>query len=167
MYKNQNSFMFNINTILVPSILIAISLLPSADLYGQFFTKVTDGSNPIVSNVGPTGYSGVSWIDIDSDGDLDLFINNSFLYLNEGSGTFSRLSSTLGSGQGVALGNGQTWGDYDNNGNVDVYIASLSSKLYRSNGDNTFSSITSGDIGDSFGNRGWSPTWAISSRRGR
>ena len=55
MFKNQDSFMFNINAILVPIILISISLLHSADLYGQFFTKVTDGSNPIVSDVGQAG----------------------------------------------------------------------------------------------------------------
>lgn len=95
MFKNTICCKFYINPFFITLILSAHLLPSSVDVYGQFFTKVTDGSNPIVTDNGPTGYSGVSWVDFDSDGDHDLFINNSFLYLNEGSGTFSRLSSIL------------------------------------------------------------------------
>ena len=158
MYKDHNSFTFNINTVLILLMLLLISVLPSTDLYGQFFTKVTDGNNHIVTDTGPSGYSGASWIDIDSDGDLDLFINNSFLYRNDGGGTFVRLITTLGSGQALVTGNGQTWGDFDNDGDIDVFIVGSTSKLYSNNGDNTFSTVTSGDIGNA--NRGWTGTWA-------
>ena len=136
------------------------TLLFSTLLSGQVFTKITDTANPIVNDPGPGGYSGASWIDYDNDDDLDLFINNTFLYRNDGSGVFAKITSTLGATQAIATGNGQTWGDYDNDGNIDVFIASTTSTLYRNNGNGTFKSITGGDIGNATANRGWAAAWA-------
>jgi len=113
-----------------------------------------------VSDLGPGGYSGTSWIDIDGDDDLDLFINNTFLFRNDGNGVFVKITSTLGATQPVSTGNGQTWADYDNDGDIDVFISSLTSILYQNQGSGTFTPITKGDIGESVANRGWAATWA-------
>jgi len=136
------------------------TLLFSTLLSAQVFTKITDTANPIVSDPGPSGYSGASWIDYDNDDDLDLFINNTFLYRNNGNGVFTKITSSLGATQSTATGNGQTWGDYDNDGNIDVFISSATSLLYQNQGDGTFQSITTGDIGNSTANRGWASAWA-------
>lgn len=93
--------------------------------------------------------SGVAWGDFDNDGDLDLFVNNgsgqqSFLYRNNGNGTFTNVSAQSGitlasDGQGVA------WCDYDNDGDLDLYAANYGGKpdyLYRNNGDGTFTEVS-------------------------
>ena len=65
-----------------------------------------------------------SWVDIDQDGDFDLFVANgnvslqaNALYLNDGSGTFTRTESP-GLTTHTALSNGSVWADYDNDGRV-------------------------------------------------
>jgi hypothetical protein len=92
--------------LLVAAFLIEVS-------FGQTFIKITDPSNPIVNSAGPSGYSGSSWVDFDNDNDLDLFINNSKLYRNDGNETFVELTTDLGNGQNLVTGNGHSWGDYD------------------------------------------------------
>jgi hypothetical protein len=128
----------------------------------QTFTKITDPNNPIVTDSGPDGYSGASWIDFDNDDDLDLFINNTKLYRNDGNGTFVSLTTTLGTGQPITsqiIGNGNSWADFDNDGDLDVFISSANSYLYRNDGGGNFTQITSGEIGNGFANRGWSCAW--------
>jgi hypothetical protein len=72
--------------------------------YSQTFTKIIDPANPIVNPPGPSGYSGASWVDFDNDNDLDLFVNNSKLYRNDGNETFVELTTDLGSGQNLVTG---------------------------------------------------------------
>jgi hypothetical protein len=139
--------------LLVAAFLIEVS-------FGQTFIKITDPSNPIVNSAGPSGYSGSSWVDFDNDNDLDLFINNSKLYRNDGNETFVELTTDLGNGQNLVTGNGNSWGDYDNDGDLDCFISSANSFLYRNDGNGTFTKITGGDIGDGLANRGWSCAWA-------
>ena len=65
------------------------------------------------------------WIDIDHDGDMDLFYSDSkgfFLYKNE-SGTFS--PTPLESNGRQRKSNKLTMGDYDNDGDLDVFSASV------------------------------------------
>ena len=67
---------------------------------GHFnFTKITSDT---VSNCGGNSFSS-AWADIDNDGDLDLFVTNSFgtttlwpnfLFLNNGNGSFTRVGNT-------------------------------------------------------------------------
>lgn len=145
------------NTLL--QIILFIAFLMASG-YGQTFTKITDPNNPIVNPPGPSGYSGSSWVDFDNDNDLDLFINNSKLYRNDGNETFVELTTDLGNGQNLVTGNGNSWGDYDNDGDLDCFISGANSFLYRNDGGGTFVKITNGDIGDGFANRGWSCAWA-------
>jgi len=87
------------------------------------FTRVTDDT--IVND---TDFSyGSAWGDYDNDGDLDLFVANdgdtakSRLYINDGSGHFTRLrnSNIVDS---VFFARGCAWADYDNDGDLDLII---------------------------------------------
>lgn len=135
----------------------ALSLVTTSSR-GQTFTKITDPANPIVTDRS-VEYSGAAWVDVDGDRDLDLFVNNSFLYRNEGGGSFTRLSTAIGSGVLPATGNGTTWADYDNDGDLDVYLVSRSSYLYRNDGTGTFTRENAGVIGEGAANRGWAGAW--------
>jgi len=136
----------------------ALLFAPAAPLPAQTFTKNPGFNNPILLDQS-TGYSGAAWIDVQGDGKLDLFVNNSFLYRGNGTGGFVKQTTAIGSGITPATGNGNTWADYDNDGDLDVYIASRNSALYRNDGSGTFALVTDGDIGDLLDNRGWSPAW--------
>jgi hypothetical protein len=101
-----------------------------------------------------------SWVDYDSDGLPDLFLNAwdyssnrqfALLCRNLGNGTFADVSSTTGIVLGPYAGNGEisAWGDYDNDGFID-HLTLPSSRstgpgfLYRNQGDGTFRSV---DVG--------------------
>jgi len=82
-----------------------------------------------------------AWGDYDNDGDLDLFLANvdtlvnSFLYSNNGNGTFTKITT----GNIVNDGGGGTdasWGDYDNDGDLDLFVANWDQNnfLYANNG---------------------------------
>ena len=127
----------------------------------QPFTKITDPSNPIVVDAGSNGFVGASWIDFNSDGRLDLFVNRGFLYRNDGGGNFMRMASHgIGVGQIQALGSGNSWADFDNDGHIDCYYSGGTSQLYRNAGTETFSPVRTSAIADSLAARGWACAWA-------
>ncbi|MDI1234143.1 MAG: FG-GAP-like repeat-containing protein [bacterium] len=131
-------------------ILFTFILAISSNCYGQIFSKVTTTSNPVIADPpSPNPFFGCAWIDIDNDGLLDLFINqNSTIYKNLGGGNFTRLLNAIPSQHTNTTGN--TWADYDNDGYPDCYISTgmpYGSLLYHNNGNNTFSIVTSGQIG--------------------
>jgi hypothetical protein len=72
-----------------------------------------------------------SWSDVDNDGDLDLFVTNSFgtptkltnfFYMNNGNSTFSRVSNA-GMTADSAWSYGCAFADYDNDGFEDLAVA--------------------------------------------
>lgn len=139
---------------------ILLMLLTSA-LYSQSFQKVTDSSNPIVSDPGsPNGsYTGAAWIDFNNDGLQDLYVCRKSIYKNTGNGNFVKVSTLLSNATNVQ---GTSWADFDNDGFIDCYVVSTvanTSLLYRNNGNETFTKISSGDIGDSAYNTGWGCAW--------
>ncbi|MFQ5901689.1 MAG: FG-GAP-like repeat-containing protein, partial [Thermodesulfobacteriota bacterium] len=84
-------------------------------------------------------HSDPSFGDVDNDGDLDLYITsvypgeNSFLYLNNGSGTFRDVSWL--SGTRVKNGWGSAFADIDNDGDLDLAVASREGiHLFSNNG---------------------------------
>jgi hypothetical protein len=101
------------------------------------FTKITSGA--IATDIGNA--HGCSWADYDNDGFLDLVVINrlgpSFLYHNNGDGTFLRVAN----GEAIVTDGGEAfsgaWGDYNNDGFPDLFLAhvqTFNNGLYRNNG---------------------------------
>jgi len=114
--------------------------------------------------------SGVVTGDIDNDGDRDLFVTSyvpavgNFLYLNNGNGTFTEITSSAGiTHQAWSLA--ASMGDYNLDGYLDIYVGNyvetpgglydgdslvgfshdcFANFLYLNNGDNTFTEV--GDL---------------------
>ena len=98
-----------------------------------------------------------TWGDFDNDGNLDLYVTmgiengppvQGILYRNNGDGTFTDITIASGAiNVGGALG--ATWGDYDNDGYLDLYIVNTvhgftqPNRLFRNNGDGTFTDVAS------------------------
>jgi hypothetical protein len=72
--------------------------------------------------------NGVTWGDIENDGDKDLYVTSSggtrfYLYVNNGNGTFSEQAVARGADIGGVFRYGQsaTFGDYDGDGYLDIH----------------------------------------------
>jgi len=117
---------------------------------------------------GPNYYGmGVAWADLDSDGDLDLYVANdghpNSLFRNDG-GRFVNISLATGtaySGNGRAqAGMGVALADYDNDLRVDIFVTNFSqdhNTLYRNEGNGFFADVSghSGLAGSSRPFMGW------------
>lgn len=132
------------------------------------FADVTDPAN--VGNFGAS--TDIAWGDYNNDGFPDLFLVNGLgpgygdkkiLYKNNGDGTFEDIAEKAGI-ENLAFGMCVSLADYDNDGLLDVYFTNnahvmicsgQSNKLYRNNGDDTFSDVTEeagvGDFGNGMG----------------
>ena len=86
------------------------------------FTDVTQQAG-----VGDTGYGlGVAAGDYDSDGDLDLYLNNygpNVLYRNNSDGTFTDVTKQAGVANGSQVGAGTCFLDMDKDGDLDLYVS--------------------------------------------
>jgi len=116
---------------------------------GGRFTDVTRAAG--VYNPDGKGL-GVVWGDYDSDGDPDIYVANdktaSFLYRNNGDGTFTDVALLAGAAFGEdgqpQAGMGTDFGDYDGDGDLDIVKTNLdleNNNLYRNNGDGTFTDV--------------------------
>jgi len=77
--------------------------------------------NTVSANLGYTGsVSGGSFIDVDNDGDLDLFVNETGrLWQNDGDGVYTDITASMGV---TFTGNeSAVWADYDNDGDMDLW----------------------------------------------
>src|SRR5262245_31459179 len=125
---------------------ILISLLLAIRTFADdvTFTKITTG--PV-----PAGVSGAAaaWGDYNNDGWVDLYVTTlngpSYLYCNNGDGTFTSVT-----GVAISAGNvnsfGCAWADFDNDGFPDLIQGgyNLASRLFRNQGDGTFSRVGTG-----------------------
>jgi hypothetical protein len=98
----------------------------------------------------------LTWVDIDNDGDADLFYTAIFgacrLFINEGDLTFTDASEGSGfPADSTHHVDGVCWGDYDRDGFVDAYLCHFNDQYYphqytnwlmRNLGDGTFENVT-------------------------
>ena len=119
---------------------------------GSTFESVSITSSDLTTAI--SAWRMASWVDIENDGDLDIFISNALdtehnaLYRNDGNDSFIRLTAGhIANDQATSYGT--AWGDYNNDGFLDLYIAQSShNALYRNNGDGTFGAIVNAAIVD-------------------
>lgn len=120
-----------------------------------FYENNGDGSFLTLSNIPPVSDGGnsniSSWLDVENDGDLDLFVLNfnqaNFLYLNDGDGNFSRVSSDI-LVTDITPSISAAWGDYDNDSDLDLFVANGGNQnniLYINQGNVTFTKSTFSD----------------------
>jgi hypothetical protein len=130
------------------------SMLWSNDGAGHFVDRAAQAG---VTNLGSKGKAAV-FADYDNDGDPDLYVVNTGpnrLYRNNGDRTFTDVTAGAGVGD-AGRGTSASWGDFDNDGNLDLYVVNYTEcdgsagpdKLYRNNGDGTFTDVTSMLEGD-------------------
>ena len=103
------------------------------------FIDVTTETNLGLTFEGRTPVAG----DYDNDGDLDLFIGavvgESYLFQNDGSGSFQDVTSISGINVSGQV-RGCSWVDYNADGYLDLYVGMLlnTNKYFKNNGDGTF-----------------------------
>ena len=102
----------------------------------------------------PISSETAAWADYDRDGHLDLYlggeydpkspkaINKGRLYHNNGNGTFTDVAEQAGV-LNERFCRGMSWGDFDNDGDPDLYLSNQGqpNRLYRNNGDGTFTDV--------------------------
>lgn len=114
--------------------------------------------NPALNPLIPARrYSGVSAADYDNDGDLDLYLTAwgqpDVLLRNNGNWSFSNVTAHAGLGDPGA-GCGVSWVDFNGDGWLDIYVSNRTgtffagaghaledNRLYRNNGDGTFTDV--------------------------
>jgi hypothetical protein len=110
---------------------------------------------------GSTNSYSAAWADYDGDGLLDLFVANgsqtagaaNYLYHNDGGGRFSEVGAEAGV-RGADRSLGCAWGDYDGDGDQDLFVANFGepNRLYRNDGDGTFTDVARATGVDDTGN---------------
>ena len=97
--------------------------------------------------------AGAVVLDFDGDGHQDIYVTSNDspneLYRNNGDGTFTDVAAQSNvDDKGGGTANGGCAGDYDNDGDADLYVSHFGpSRLYRNNGDGTFSKATNRGLG--------------------
>jgi hypothetical protein len=115
------------------------------------FRKATDKAG--LTDKGSFFSFGVAALDVDGDGDLDLYVANdsnpNYLYRNEGNGTFKEVGLwsgvALDAGGAAQAGMGVAAGDVDNDGDPDLLVTNFAqdaSTLYRNEGNCLFTDVS-------------------------
>lgn len=90
---------------------------------------------------------GAGFADYDNDGDIDLIVagRSHFIFYRNDNGYFTDITGQTGINFTGDCLKSVVWGDYNNDGWRDVYLTSWysGSRLYKNNGNGTFSDVTS------------------------
>lgn len=129
----------------------------SRNISGTTLSEITTGS--LVNDLGNT--KNMNAVDYDNDGDQDIFViafdvvaPSARLYKNNGDGTFTRVTGLVFDTDFVSTIRTSSWGDIDNDGDMDLYVGSSSAsiavadRLYRNNGDGTFTNLTGSAVAE-------------------
>jgi hypothetical protein len=118
--------------VLLPTVLGALIVFFSIVARAQSsFLIVADTTNPVVNfKPTPAPYKGTSWIDLDGDHNIDLFVAPNVLFKNLGHGQFIRLPNAPWD-MGQQLAAGGSWGDLDNDGDPDLLTANYNASLFK------------------------------------
>ena len=137
---------------------LVMSWVVAAPATAQTFTRIDAGE--IATRAAPA--NGASWVDIDNDNDIDLFIASpgpNLLYRNDGNDTFTRITEgELTNLSSFSIGN--SFADIDNDGDLDVFVANggsrIGSLMYRNDGSGNF---TRSELWGPGGYLGWAAAW--------
>ncbi len=114
---------------------------------GGQYNQIAGIQNPLE---GITGCSSPEFIDIDNDGDLDLFVGSYYqdkyarisLFENDGSGNFTPSNNNPFEGIDFDYVANPAFSDIDDDGDMDAVIGeNYSLRIFNNNGDNTFTEL--------------------------
>lgn len=121
----------------------------------KFYVGANGSFNPIALSLPDYPYEAksITWVDIDNDGDQDLFITYRLqpnrMFINEGNLTMVDVSETCGLIVADRRSYGASFGDYDNDGFLDLFVANYVSpgdepfnELYHNLGNGLFEEVT-------------------------
>lgn len=96
-------------------------------------------------NIGAQSWT-ASFGDIDNDGDQDVMITNhdvpSMILENNGSGVFTNITAGTGFNINDIIPIQSIFDDFDNDGFLDILVTGTNSRLFRNNGNKTFTLVT-------------------------
>jgi len=128
--------------------------------YSKIYRNKHDGTFEDINAALPAAGTALWW-DYNNDGNLDILINNYRILKNCGNGIFSDINAGLIK----VTESSSAWGDYDNDRDLDVIISGQSgyqsggygliTRIYRNDGDETFTDINAGLIGTGRGSLAW------------
>src|SRR3954465_5596078 len=95
--------------------LMLVAAINTAVCAQDGFLKVIDAKNPLTQTTSPGFYKGAAWVDIDNDGDVDLFVGPNFLFRNDGNERFTAISDPFAF-KPLQPPGGSSWADVNNDG---------------------------------------------------
>lgn len=127
----------------------------AVSLYSQTFVK--DPNSVINQTAIASNYSGAAFVDIDGDGDQDIYTSLKFFFINDGNGNFQLDQKNINE-QSSGISNGVSFADIDNDGDMDLALAGSPSAIYF-NENNSLSATADSPVSLEDKNHGWAAAW--------